>query len=183
MTIYTRPSPPDGFYVYAYLRDDGSPYYIGKGEKLRAWKPHRRRNGADIVPKDKTKIVILYHSLTELWSVLLERKLIRWYGRKDLGTGILVNLTDGGEGVSGRKASDLQKERVSKSNKGKKPSENTIRLSIIGRKKALTGKPRPSWVKDKLRKPKPQVQCPHCDAVGGASAMHRWHFSNCKSLI
>lgn len=183
MTIYTRQNPPSGFYVYAYLREDSSPYYIGKGEKLRAWKPHRRRNGADLVPKDSARIVILYHSLTELWSILLERRLIRWYGRKDLGTGILVNLTDGGEGVSGRKASNRQKERISNSNKGRRPCEETIRLAILGRKKALTGKERPEWVKAKLRKQKPQTQCPHCNTVGGVSAMHRWHFSNCKTLI
>lgn len=182
MTIYSRQNAPIGFYVYAYLRDDGSPYYIGKGEKLRAWKPHRRRNGTDLIPKDKSKIIILYHELTELWSILLERRLIRWHGRKDLNTGILVNMTDGGEGVSGRKASSQQKEKVGKSMKGRKPSAETIAAAIVGRRLALTGIERPNWVKDKLRKPKPQVQCPHCGLTGGISAMHRWHFSNCKSL-
>ena len=29
-------------------------------------------------------------------------------------------------------------------------------------------------------RPKPLVQCPHCEKVGGASSMSRWHFDNCR---
>jgi len=86
------------FYVYAYLREDLTPYYIGKGSNDRAWKSHTRTNGTNLLPKDPSRIVILKESLTELEAYDYESELIKQYGRKDLGTGILHNLTDGGRG-------------------------------------------------------------------------------------
>ena len=88
----------NNFYVYAYLRKDETPYYIGKGKDRRAFV----KENMNRVPKDKTRIKFLHKDIDEILALDLEMFWIAFYGRKDLGTGILRNLTDGGEGPSGR---------------------------------------------------------------------------------
>jgi hypothetical protein len=108
------------FYVYVYLRKDGTPYYVGKGKGNRAWVKHRYGGKGVQLPTSKDNIKIIAKNLTEVESLLLEQKLIELFGRKDNQTGILRNETDGGDGTSGYIRSDdlkrSQSEWVTKSN-------------------------------------------------------------------
>lgn len=111
------------FYVYAYLRENGSPYYIGKGKDLRYLGSHTVN-----IPRDHSRIVFLETNLTNIGALALERRYIRWYGRKDLGTGILRNMTDGGEGSSGRIVSENSRRKqveARRNGAGYVPSEET----------------------------------------------------------
>lgn len=115
------------FYVYAYLRTDGTPYYIGKGTRRRAWEKGKREFQP---PADHSRILILEGGLTQVGALALERRMIRWYGRKDLGTGILRNRTDGGDGNTGRIYSDETRRKISESNKRRGPVSEETRRKI-----------------------------------------------------
>jgi hypothetical protein len=112
------------YYTYAYLREDRTPYYIGKGKGNRA---HKRGRGGIKPPKDKSRILILKNNLTEEEAFRHEIYMISFFGRKDLGTGILHNRTNGGEGLSGYICSDETKRKMSEALKGKPLSEETRR--------------------------------------------------------
>jgi hypothetical protein len=137
---------PLRFYVYAYIRSKdsatakaGTPYYIGKGQGNRAWGKHNFN-----IPNAQY-IVILEHNLTELGALAIERKLIAWWGRKDLKDGILYNLTSGGEGVSG--ISEQMRMKLSLSNTGKIATKET-RLKMS---KSAKGKQKSDQHKENAR--------------------------------
>ena len=82
------------FYTYIYLRQDGTPYYVGKGTRHRALYQKHRGGLVAIPPRHR---ILLEPHLSEEDALSAEKFLISYYGRKDVGTGILINMTDGGE--------------------------------------------------------------------------------------
>ena len=118
MSIYSKSNPPSGFYVYAYLRQDGTPYYIGKGKGTRAWSVQHSVN----LPNNKDNIVILKESLDEENAFLMETNYILLYGRKDISTGILRNKTNGGDGAAGATRSAKTRAKMGLSKIGNKHS-------------------------------------------------------------
>jgi hypothetical protein len=91
---------PNRFYTYAYLREDRTPYYIGKGQGKRINNPHYRNNKTRVrVPlPPMNRRILLKQNLTEEEAFKHEKYMIDVFGRKDLGTGILLNMNDGGKG-------------------------------------------------------------------------------------
>lgn len=152
--------------TYAYLREDRTPYYIGKGCKNRSTKKSGR---VFLPPTDSSRILILKKNLTEEEAFKHEIYMIDVFGRKDLGTGILRNLTNGGEGVSGYRHTEEDKKRMSKSHEN--PSEEVrkkLSKAQSGEKNHQYGVPRTEETKKKLSEANsgekhPQFGIPHTD--------------------
>ncbi len=110
---------------------------------MRAFKKsgHRIR-----IPKDRARIAIVAENLSEVDAFQLEMLLIYLHGRIDNGTGILRNLTDGGEGTSGTIVSSETREKLRISHVGVPwtPARAAYKQSaetIAKRSRSLTGRP------------------------------------------
>lgn len=112
---------PNRFYTYAYLREDRTPYYIGKGQGNRIYSSNRTINK----PKDKSRIIFLKQNLTEEEAFKHEKYMISVFGRKDLGTGTLHNRTNGGDGISGYRHGEDSRKKIRKNAIGRKVTGET----------------------------------------------------------
>ena len=112
------------YYTYAYLRKDKTPYYIGKGKGRRAY---LRRRDCINPPQDRSRILILKRGLSEEEAFNHEIYMIAILGRKDLGTGILRNRTNGGEGASGTVVKEETRQKMARAHLGIPLSSETRR--------------------------------------------------------
>lgn len=132
-------------YVYAYIDTKlALPIYIGKGQNARAFDHLKRQDQHHFVntikkmirEENPPQIKFLIDDIDEEFAHLIEVEAIALYGRKDKGTGSLLNMTDGGEGTSGYKFTDVQKANMSKAKRGQKYSATasaSFRAASIGR--------------------------------------------------
>lgn len=102
------------FYCYFWLRQDGTPYYVGKGYGERGF-----ISDAHCVkrPKEKNRIIVQEYEC-EKDAFEAEIFFIAFFGRIDLKTGCLRNMTDGGDGPSGYKHTAEAKSKISKTHSG-----------------------------------------------------------------
>jgi hypothetical protein len=117
-------------YVYRHIRlDKNQPFYIGIGSDENYWratkKSQRNKYWKNIVNKTQYQVEIIFDNLTWGEAQKKEIEFIKLYGRQDLGTGTLVNMTDGGEGNLGAIVSDEKRKKISLAVKGFKHSEET----------------------------------------------------------
>jgi hypothetical protein len=114
-------------YVYGHFRlDTDTLFYVGigsdsKGKHTRAYSKKRRSKfWKDLIKETPYRVEILKDTVSWEEACSEEKRLIKLHGRRCLGTGTLCNITDGGEGVTGYRHSDVRKNIISKNSYGGK---------------------------------------------------------------
>jgi hypothetical protein len=117
-------------YLYRHIRlDKNQPFYIGisnvDDDYKRAYKRScRNKHWTNIVKSTKYDVEILIDNLSIEQAKEKEKEFIALYGRVDLKSGCLVNLTDGGDGVLNMSSNSELRMKLSKAAIGKKMSES-----------------------------------------------------------
>lgn len=141
--------------VYRHRRlDTNEVFYVGIGNLKRPYNTYHRSNfWKKIINKTKYKVEILAKNLSVEKAIDLEKLLISEYGRLNLKTGTLCNLTDGGDGLvnsirtkewinkiskslTGRKLSKSHKQKLSNAKKGT-IGNNQTNYKLDNRKKVI----------------------------------------------
>ena len=105
------------YYVYALIDPRSNlPFYIGKGKNNRMYNHYsdylngKEKNEYKIAVFEKLSLERLIHTTHKIFDNLtledakrIETEQIKTYGRIDIGTGILTNKTNGGEGCFNNK--------------------------------------------------------------------------------
>lgn len=160
------------FYIYLYLDQDNTPFYVGKGHRkrylifkhLNAWSTNSFLERKILKIGIENVIIKFFNHnkwitnfkekehLIEEEAFCLEEYYIAGYGRRDLGKGTLCNLTDGGEGLSGHKHTEETRLQMSEAARKRLPisevTRNKMRELNLGKKHHL-GKPRSEESKKK----------------------------------
>jgi len=173
------------YYTYAYLRADGTPYYIGKGKAYRAYV---KEHGSVYPPKDKSRIVFLHKDVSENHALVYEMFYIGIFGRKDKGTEILRNKTDGGD-RGGYIMTDAIRKNMSIAAK-KRPNNQ---LGLVRTQEQLEhASKQQQAIPEEIRKvrsslggkcgkdkPKQQLQCSLCNKMVFKHLFDRHTLNNC----
>jgi group I intron endonuclease len=142
--------------VYEHLRNDTNEVFyvgIGKTEKRAFDKNRRTQYWKRIVEKVGYSVNIIHKDIDYEEAKNIEILLIEKYGRKDLGIGNLVNMTDGGEGCLGVIVSEETRQKLAKLAIGRTFSEETrqkMSKERIGEKNSFFGKTHSEEAKQKI---------------------------------
>jgi hypothetical protein len=165
------------YYVYAYFDENNNPFYFGKGKGNRRfyhlyesqslrkdktlYNPYKANKIKSVINKIgvecfiENNIRILKADLTEKDALALEMELISKYGKVIDKSGILTNITDGGEYCIGNHfKSQSHRDKISKTLTGHKRSELSKEKqgkSVSGVNNVNYGKQRTLEVKEAVK--------------------------------
>lgn len=187
----------------------GTPYYIGKGIDNRAFVKHHginppdkehivflKENISEQEALDLEVALIAKYGRKDLKTGVLNNKTNGGDGLQNPSPITRKKLADAKRNESPetrlkrsiaaknrvkRACSEETKQKISRANTGKIRNDNSKRkMSVAASQRTLSIETIKKIASKLKNKPKPTVMCPTCGTVGGVSAMHRWHFDNCK---
>lgn len=189
----------NNFYIYEHIRPDTNRvFYVGKGKGNRYLaKTDRNKYWHHIVNKAGSFIANkIVENIDEELAFLVEQERIDQLKR--LGYK-LCNMTNGGEGTSGRIISEETRRKIGvrhsqesydralEKRKAMYPFSakhiKNLSLARQGEKNHMFGKTHSQEAREKIRQARfnaPRLTCPFCDKVGDSANMTRWHFDKCK---
>lgn len=131
---------PTNWCLYRHVRlDKNEPFYIGVGKDKARPSSKKCRNyiWRSIVAKTDYEVEVLFEGLSKKKAIEKEIEFIALYGRKDLKSGILANMTSGGEGVNDMIYTEERNYKISKTLTGVKHSTERVRANILSKKNRL----------------------------------------------
>ena len=214
-------SKTSDFYTYVYVDPERNiPIYVGKGSGQRsefhikklATNAQLRNRITTLKRKGLTPKIEILPAIDESSAFSEEIRLIAIHGRRNLNTGTLYNLTDGGEGAAGRRLSEETKHKISVANTN--PSQESRAKMAAWERTAETRQKigakiriaRQNWspemieqervrrsiegMKSETRtkmsisaKARPALECPHCGKIGKVPGIRKHHFEYCKAHL
>ena len=195
-------------YIHKTL-DTKEVFYVGIGKKeSRAYRVDSRTSiWKNVVSKHGLLVEITHNDIVWEEACSIEKYLIAFYGRRDLGTGTLVNMTEGGEGNANPYRTEEWRKKQSEVRIGekhpnyKKPNPQLAELNKsrkVEKRPYKKRKPRPdlsernklrvgdnSPIKGKKREDSKErlnktLVCPYCGIEDKMLTMYRLHFDRCK---
>jgi hypothetical protein len=164
-----------------WLRNDGTPYYVGKGHGNRAWTHNRGKQKLRPPTRDR---ILIQKFPDEDSAFMAERILIAYYGRKDTSTGVLWNHTDGGEGYTGPRPQNegflryvkgprtaSHRAAISAASKGRCPAPRVLAAAHRARKNVPTSAAQKKAVAEANRN---RVQSPE-ERLKRSKSITAWH--------
>lgn len=184
-------------HVYRHIRlDTNMPFYIGIGQDddcIRAYEDREGRRSKwwlRIAKKYGFSVDILFEDISIEEAKKKEIEFINLYGREDLGTGTLINQTNGGDGCNGWKANDITRERMRKAAKIRGTAMLNTPEIIEKRANSMRGKKRTPEQIEKLaawqrgvKKPKELVEKMRATLLLPENVEKRRNQPNCKKVL
>lgn len=174
------------FYVYVWRDSSGTPFYVGKGSGNRAHSTTQRSDAfKEIHARGGCAVEIVDWFIHESQAHAYEVAIIERYGRREYG-GLLVNKTDGGEGISGLVRTSEHNAKIGAAHLGKKrppiSDETRAKIGAVSRGRKRSAETRENMSAAQRGRKKTPAQCAINSEINRRSGPRKRNTSGFKGV-